>query len=160
MIWPRFAGAVLTVALGTMGTSAAAAPDAGAKIFRDNCAVCHQMGGVGVPGQFPRLAGRVAGIASTPEGRQFLGRLALGGMSGAVKVDGQTVMGVMPGFGGMKDADLAAVLTYVAGLGAPAKPRLVAFTAAEIKAARALSKLPPSQMSAERRRLVASNVIP
>ena len=38
----------------------------GAAVFDANCAFCHQGGGVGVPGQFPRLAGRAGAIAAKP----------------------------------------------------------------------------------------------
>ena len=48
---------------------------AGAKVFETNCQVCHQAGGVGVTGAFPRLAGRVSVIASSPDGRKFLSKL-------------------------------------------------------------------------------------
>jgi mono/diheme cytochrome c family protein len=128
----------------------------GASIFDTNCAVCHQTGGVGVPGQFPRLAGRIGTVAAKPEGRNFLSRLVLNGMAGRVTVDGDQIIGIMPNFDALPDADIASVLTYVSGLNhAP-----VAFTAAEVKAARRLPKLSPSDVAMERARLAGKKIIP
>ena len=78
-------------------TAGAAAAD-GAAVFDNNCAFCHQAGGVGVPGQFPRLAGRVGAIAAKPEGKTFLPQVLLNGMSGRITVDGEQILGIMPAF--------------------------------------------------------------
>jgi mono/diheme cytochrome c family protein len=128
----------------------------GLAVFNDNCALCHQEGGVGVGGQFPRLAGRVGAIAANPEGRKFLPKLLLSGMSGRLSVDGQQIIGIMPSFETLSDQDIAAVLTYVSGLGH--KP--VVFSAAEVKLARSQPKRSSSQMAQERSRLAAKKVIP
>ena len=53
------------------GPSAARAGD-GEAVFLQNCLMCHQSGGVGLAGQFPRLAGRVSFIGSKPAGRAYL----------------------------------------------------------------------------------------
>ena len=136
-------------------TPGAAAAD-GAAIFDANCAFCHQAGGVGVPGQFPRLAGRAGAIAAKPEGRKFLSEVVLNGMSGRVAVDGEQVLGIMPGFDALSDDDIAAVLSYLTGLDhAP-----VSVTAEEIKAARARPKLSPTDIAAERTRLAAKKIVP
>ncbi len=58
-------------------------------MFETNCQICHQAGGVGVAGQFPRLAGRVGAIASSDDGRKLLPTVVLYGMSGSVAVDSQ-----------------------------------------------------------------------
>ena len=89
-------------------------------MFDNNCAVCHQAGGVGVPGQFPRLAGRAGAIAAKPEGKAFLPQVLLNGMSGRITVDGEQILGVMPAFDSLSDDDIAAVLTYITGLGSQA----------------------------------------
>lgn len=159
---------VLAFALVAGGASAkpaakSAAPDpalvaAGAKVFETNCQVCHQAGGVGVSGAFPRLAGRVPVIAASPDGRKFLAKLVLNGMSGSVTVDGQRIMGVMPGFGQFSDADAAAALTYVSTLDAGKKPPK-AFTPADIAAART-AKVSPSDMATERNGLAGRKLIP
>jgi mono/diheme cytochrome c family protein len=133
------------------------AASAGPALFDANCALCHQAGGVGVPGQFPRLAGRAAAIAAAPQGRQFLMRVLLNGMSGHVTVDGADILGVMPSFAALSDADLAALLTYVSHL---QKGHAAAFTASEIAAARALPPLASGAMAAEHARLLAAKVVP
>ena len=81
----------------------------GAASFEMNCAFCHQAGGVGVPGQFPRLAGRAGEIASKPEGKKFLPQVLLNGMSGRITADGEEILGIMPGFDSMSDDDMAAI---------------------------------------------------
>jgi mono/diheme cytochrome c family protein len=126
----------------------------GAAVFDNSCAFCHQSGGVGVPGQFPRLAGRVGAIAAKPEGKKFLPQILLNGMSGRITVDGEQVLGIMPAFNTLSDDDIASVLSYLSGLDhAP-----VIFTADEIKAARAQPA--PADMMAERARLSAAKIVP
>ena len=142
-------------ALFWVATMGGAAAD-GAQIFDNSCAFCHQAGGVGVPGQFPRLAGRVGAIASKPEGKTFLPQILLNGMSGRITVDGEDILGIMPAFDSLSDEDIAAVLTYLTGLDhAP-----VAYTAEEIKQARAQPKLSPTDVAAERVRLSAAKIVP
>ncbi|HEY1876213.1 MAG TPA: cytochrome c [Rhizomicrobium sp.] len=128
----------------------------GQAVFDNSCAFCHQAGGVGVPGQFPRLAGRVGAMAATPAGRAFLPKILLNGMSGRVTVDEQPILGIMPAFDSMSDDDLASVLTYLAGLDhAP-----IAFTADEIKKARGEPKLSPTDVAAAREDLAAKKIVP
>jgi len=148
--------ALLAAAL--LGAVAApASADSPEQLFNNNCAICHQVGGKGVPGQFPRLAGRVGTIAARPEGRAFLTTLVLSGMSGTIAVDGKTIVGIMPDFSSFSDDDLAAILTYVEGLGgAGGAP----FTAADMKAARARPIPQPGGMAAMRNALKAAKVIP
>ena len=118
----------------------------GAATFDMSCAFCHQAGGVGVPGQFPRLAGRVGEIASKPEGKKFLPQVLLNGMSGRITADGEEILGIMPGFDSMSDDDMAALLTYLTGL----EHAPVAYSADEIKQARAQARRAPGEMAAER----------
>jgi mono/diheme cytochrome c family protein len=132
---------------------------AGAKVFETNCQVCHQAGGVGVEGAFPRLAGRAPTIASSPDGRRFLAQLVLNGMSGGVTVDGQKIMGVMPGFGQLGDDELASVLSYVETLGAP-KHKPAPFKASDLAAARSAGRLSPGDMSTLRNSLADRKLIP
>ncbi|HWY63904.1 MAG TPA: cytochrome c, partial [Rhizomicrobium sp.] len=130
-------------------TAGGAAAD-GAAVFDNSCAFCHQSGGVGVAGQFPRLAGRVGAIAAKPEGKKFLPQILLNGMSGRITVDGEPILGIMPAFNTLSDEDIAAVLSYLTGLDHAAVP----FTADEIKAIRA--EPAPADMMAERARLTAA----
>jgi len=131
----------------------------GAAVFESRCQVCHQSGGVGVGGQFPRLAGRAAVIATSPEGRQFLSSLMINGMSGVVKVDGQKIIGVMPAFDSLTDAEAASVLTYISGLEAD-KVKPAPFKIADIAAARLSGKHPPTDMARRRNQLAADGIIP
>src|SRR4029079_16310360 len=100
--------ALLTAVMVAAATGAAGAD--GAQVFDTSCAFCHQAGGVGVPGQFPRLAGRIGVIASTPDGKAFLPKVLLNGMSGRITADGEPVLGIMPAFDTLSDDDIAAVL--------------------------------------------------
>jgi mono/diheme cytochrome c family protein len=102
------------------GTAAAAAPDSaasstagadGATIYQ-RCAACHQVGGTGVPGVYPPLAG--SEIATGPAARPI--NIVLHGLSGPIPVAGKAFNSTMPPFGTgvpMSDAEIAAVLTYV-----------------------------------------------
>jgi mono/diheme cytochrome c family protein len=120
-----------------LGASASAAT--GKAVYQANCAGCHQVTGKGVPGAFPPLAGHFTQLlAAGAAGRSYVGHVALYGLQGSIKVNGQTYAGVMPAQQQLSDADLAAVLNYVAtsfGNKWPAgqKP----FTAAELKTLRA-----------------------
>ena len=144
------------VAAAIAATAAGSAHADGAQVFDTSCAFCHQAGGVGVPGQFPRLAGRVGDIASKPEGKKFLPQVLLNGMSGRVSVDGEQILGIMPGFDSMSDDDMAALLTYVTGLDhAP-----VTYTAEDIKAARAQPRQAPGEMAAQRADLAGKKIVP
>ena len=96
-------------------------------------------------------------IAASPDGRRFLSKLVMNGMSGSVTVDDSTILGVMPSFRQFSDADAAAVLTYVSTLDAKKKPK--PFIVAEIAAARS-ARVSPSDMSVERNGLAAKKLIP
>ncbi len=157
---PAVCAGAVALAVFACGAALAAPASSGARLFEANCQVCHQAEGVGVPGQFPRLAGRAPVIASSPAGRAFLSQLVLNGMSGVVSVDGQSIVGIMPGFvDTLSDADAAAVLTYVSGLGAD-KGKPAPFKAAEIAAARKAGTISPGDMAALRNRLAADKVVP
>jgi len=100
---------VCTALLLVSATGGAAAD--GKAVFDNNCAVCHQAGGVGVPGQFPRLAARAGTIAAKPEGKAFLPQVVLYGMGGRIMVDGEQILGAMPGFDSLSDDDIAGVVS-------------------------------------------------
>jgi mono/diheme cytochrome c family protein len=147
------------VAVLLAGATRVSAAGSGGELFEANCQICHQAQGVGVMGQFPRLAGRASLIASSPEGRAFMSQLVLNGMSGKISVDNQFIMGFMPGFDRLSDADAAAILTYISGLEAEQlKP--AAFSAEEIRAARVGGRLNTSEMATIRNRLAGEGVIP
>ena len=128
-------------------------------VYDANCALCHQNAGSGVPGQAPKLSGRVAQIAADARGRAYLGRLLLTGMSGKIIVDDMPLIGVMPSFAQLSDNDIAAVLNYLAALPPAGKAKPAKFTAAEVKALR-LKPVAVEEITAERRRLTDARVIP
>ena len=96
---------------------AAAAPDpmvVGKRIFTQNCVVCHQQNGLGVPGQFPPLAGSEWVLGQDWQGDNHIVQIVLHGLQGAVTVTGQQFNNVMAPWGKvLKDDQIAAVLTYV-----------------------------------------------
>jgi cbb3-type cytochrome c oxidase subunit III len=82
----------------------------GKQVYSTTCAACHQATGEGVEGTYPPLAGSewVNGDESK------VVRIVLNGVTGPVEVAGETYNGMMPAWGPvLKDADIAAVLTYV-----------------------------------------------
>jgi mono/diheme cytochrome c family protein len=111
------------------------AMSAGENIYEMACLPCHQPEGKGLPGVYPPLAGSdwVRGD------KERVIRVVLHGLTGPVTVAGQnfghTPASVpMPAMGGLEDAQLAELLTFVRGeFGAGASP----VTAAEVKAVRA-----------------------
>jgi mono/diheme cytochrome c family protein len=85
-------------------------PVDGAVVFSGHCAACHQATGLGLPGVFPPLAGS-EWVNGDPA---RLARLVLRGLTGPVTVAGATFNGAMPAWADqLKDAEVAAVLTYV-----------------------------------------------
>jgi len=76
------------------------------------CGGCHQASGMGVPGQFPPLAGSEIVLAGT----ERLARIGLHGLVGPVTVKGanyNTPGGMPPQGAAMSDSDIANVLTYI-----------------------------------------------
>ena len=153
MISNRWHLALLVVA--GLATPAAAEPKAA---FVARCAMCHQAGGEGLSGQFPRLAGRAVGIAQSPEGRAYMARVVLWGMAGPITVEGAPLMGVMPGMASMADAEIAEILSHAVTLGKPAKPAKP-FKAAEIAVVRTAGRVSMADNNALRAKLAGSGVI-
>jgi mono/diheme cytochrome c family protein len=80
-------------------------------LFETYCGVCHQTTGLGMPGQFPPLAG--SEWVTTP-GVARLIRIPLHGLQGPLQVKGQGWNHQMLPMGAtMSDADLAAVVSYI-----------------------------------------------
>ncbi|MBU6166613.1 MAG: c-type cytochrome [Alphaproteobacteria bacterium] len=126
--------------------------------FVARCAMCHQAGGEGLAGQFPRLAGRAAAIAGAPAGRRYLVRVVLHGMAGPIEVEGTRIAGVMPGMASLSDADIAAVLSHAISLGKPARPPRPV-TPAEVAAVRGEGPGSMADNRALRAQLVAEGLI-
>lgn len=87
--------------------------DRGAKVFRNQCAQCHQATGQGVAGVYPPLAESEWVVGNS----EVLGRILINGLSGPIEVKGNTYNGNMPAFGpnglNLKAKDLAGVMTYI-----------------------------------------------
>jgi hypothetical protein len=120
--------------------------------------MCHQKAGAGLRGQFPRLAGRVARIGASAEGRRYLIEVGLFGMAGQLKVDGATLFGVMPPLASLSDEDLAAALSYLVALDDSGNLKTQAHetfvSPADVAAARSAVPLSATQVHAKRARVI------
>jgi len=129
-------------------------------VYDATCALCHQSGGVGLKGQFPRLAGRVDRMAADPEARVYLLETVLFGVSGKIEVDGASIVGVMPSFASLSDDELASVLNYLIRLGGSGSRKVKAITPSEIRNGRAGPHRTTSQVAANRAALASAGRIP
>ena len=83
----------------------------GKRTFATMCSTCHQETGLGLPGQFPPLAGSDWVNAA---GHARIVRIVLDGFTGSVEVNGQKFSNTMvPWRDTLGDEQIAAVLTYV-----------------------------------------------
>jgi len=84
--------------------------DRGKKIFAANCQTCHQANGLGVPGQYPPLAGSEFTIG----GSRRMGMIVLKGLQGPVTVKGQQygTAVMQPWDKTLTDQKIADVMTY------------------------------------------------
>jgi mono/diheme cytochrome c family protein len=94
------------------------AGSAGAAVFADRCAVCHGPQAAGIPGTFPSLHEQVVAFAKIPQGRDYLVMVVTTGLVGNLRLGGVNYNGAMPAQSGLSEAEVAAVLSYLAsGLG-------------------------------------------
>lgn len=105
----------------------------GGRLFNQNCAACHQVTGLGVPGSFPPLAGSEFVLGN----EQRIVRILLHGLSGPLTVEGKTFNGAMPAFGPksgyrFNEQKIAAVLTYVRNSWGNSAPPVTPETVKEI----------------------------
>lgn len=104
------------VAQGAPVAVAAAAPAAkptaeelGAQVYSNNCAVCHQATGAGMPNVFPALAGDPVVTASDPTEHI---ETVLHGTQGR-SINGETFAAQMPGWASqLSDEEIAAVINH------------------------------------------------
>ena len=97
-------------AAGAAAATGAKAAPAGDQVFTQNCAVCHAANGQGTPGVFPPLAGNPY---VTGDPRKVISTV-LGGMHGAMTMNGTAYNGVMPSWQSkLSPAEIAAVVTYI-----------------------------------------------
>lgn len=83
---------------------------AGAALYAQHCAVCHQKDGRGMTGAYPPLDGSewISGSAEAPIS------IVLMGMEGPLSVKGESFNGQMPPLGTtLSDQQVAEILTYV-----------------------------------------------
>ncbi|PXA05034.1 cytochrome C [Coraliomargarita sinensis] len=88
-------------------------PEIGAKVYRNQCAQCHQADGNGLAGVYPPLGGS-SWVTGHPE---VMARILINGLNGPIEVAGNTYNGNMPAFGpsglNLKPKEIAGVITYV-----------------------------------------------
>jgi mono/diheme cytochrome c family protein len=85
----------------------------GKRVFTQSCVVCHQITGLGVPGQFPPLAGSEWVTGGDWHGDNHLVAILLKGLQGPVQVKGMTFNNAMPTWRQLSDEQIAAVLNYI-----------------------------------------------
>jgi len=83
---------------------------AGRGLFASNCAACHQATGLGLPGTIPPLAG--SDYLAKNDKERVLG-VVLNGLTGQIKVNGNTFNSVMPPWNHLSNDDLANIMSYV-----------------------------------------------
>jgi mono/diheme cytochrome c family protein len=86
-----------------------AKPAAGEALFEENCAICHQSTGEGIPGQFPPLAGN-RDLFVSPD---FPALVILKGLQGMIEVGGESYNSAMPGFDFLSNDEVAALVAYI-----------------------------------------------
>jgi mono/diheme cytochrome c family protein len=131
----RLAGCAALLLVGYAAPGFADEPS-GAGVFAARCAVCHGPEAAGIPGSFPSLHEQIVAFGKLPEGRDYLVMVVTTGLMGDLKVGGVSYRGVMPAQSGLSEAEVAAVLGYLASdrgklAGGPV------ITAADVTAARA-----------------------
>jgi len=111
-VYPPYRDLAQLEALAPIGDEFEEAMKRGKPVFEANCGVCHQTSGLGMPGQFPPLAG--SEWVNAPNPARVI-RIPLNGLSGPVTVKGTPWGAIqMPAMGAaLSDENLAAVLTYV-----------------------------------------------
>jgi mono/diheme cytochrome c family protein len=120
-----------------LASGVACSAPSGAEVFAGHCAVCHGAKAEGIPGSFPPLAGQIHTFAAMPAGREYLVMAVSAGLIGSLSVAGGSFQGAMPPQSMLSEAEVAAVLNYLAsGLG-KAKSGAALFDAAEVNAVRA-----------------------
>jgi mono/diheme cytochrome c family protein len=142
--WLAAAAAVAAGAAVAAATASAEEPASGASVFAGRCAVCHGPDAAGIPGSFPSLHEQIVAFGKTQPGRDYLVMVVTTGLMGELKVAGVTYRGVMPAQSGLREAEVAAVLSYLASdRGKVSGPP--ALTAADVTDARARHADPSAQ---------------
>jgi len=86
----------------------------GRRLYSINCSQCHQPSGLGVPGQYPPLAGSEIVQSRQAWGPNHVVMIVLGGLQGPITVRGNTYDLTMPTHRNtLKDEQIAVILTYI-----------------------------------------------
>jgi len=103
-------GLLVAIALATDARTATAQAAADGKaVYNRTCAACHQVSGEGVEGTFPPLV--KSEWVTGDKGRLI--RVIMHGLTGPITVAGEAYSSTMPPWGSLKDAEIAAVSTYI-----------------------------------------------
>ncbi|MFV0415893.1 MAG: c-type cytochrome [Chthoniobacterales bacterium] len=108
----------------------------GKRLFSQNCVVCHQANGEGLPGAFPSLVGSEwVSTGQDWHGDNHLVKVVLNGMFGPVTVKGETFNSAMtPWKDLLDDKQIAAILTYVRNEWGNKAPAITPEFVAEVRA--------------------------
>ena len=102
--------AALTLAAG----GNAFAVDRGAEVYATRCAACHHASGQGTPGIAPAVAGVLAPLFDSAEGRRYVIQVLVSGLSGRIVSQGQVFFGAMAAQTALSDGELADAANHVA----------------------------------------------
>lgn len=145
---------MLTIAAILAGASLAAAtpalaadPAPGEALFSENCAVCHNEGGIGTPGFAPPLNRPGLWSALGDDAATYLNGVTTHGLNGTITAAGEKYVGLaMPAVEGLSDDEMAAINSWVLGTlgksdkvvsaGDVAKARAQKTSAADLRAMR------------------------
>jgi mono/diheme cytochrome c family protein len=117
----------------------------GQRIFTQNCVVCHQATGQGIPRVFPPLADSEWVLARDGHGDNHLVAVVLHGLQGPTEVNGQLYNGAMPPWKFLRDEEIAAVLTYIRSQWGNAAPPITPEWVGKVRAQTASRAAPWSQ---------------
>jgi len=126
-------------------TSAASEPAAvsldwdralGQESYTANCSACHQATGAGIPGAFPPVAQHAAALYSAEGGRDYLIKLMLFGLMGAIEVGGVSYAGMMPAVPHLGDDTIAAIINHSVAVLSDEPAGFTPITAREVGAQR------------------------
>jgi mono/diheme cytochrome c family protein len=130
--WPGKPGAVAEVPVVPLTAAEQTRFEVGKVLFAGTCAACHQPHGLGLEGLSPPLVDSEWVNGSI----ERLGRIAINGVRGPIKVDGRTFGLDMPAMGALGDDNLAAILTYIrrewGHTASPIEPAMLSKIRAEI----------------------------
>ena len=82
----------------------------GASVYEENCEMCHEVGGVGIPEEIPPLVGN-----PRIDDLEYLARVILQGVSGPIEVGGEIYEEEMEGFPELSESEVAALIEYIQG---------------------------------------------